>query len=173
MSESTLSRSSRGFLTGQETTRHSGFLHASFQQGAKHQSWHRTVHWYPKQGCKGHFRQTFSTSSASFASFSRRSCHKRQVCHQIFAVINQDTKHQQPLRVLSLQISNIVLCYIYIYIQSLNICIILYYDIFNLLFPPPRHTNLYTMDSNLSDQRSCHSSATQRYPAQCTSTSWS
>ena len=67
----------------------------------------------------------FSSSSATFASFSRRSCHKRQVCHQIFAVMNQDTKHQQPLRVLSLQISNnILLCYIYI--QSLNICIMIF-----------------------------------------------
>ena len=61
-------------LTGQETTQHSGFLHASFQQGAKHQSWHQTVPVRPKQGCKEHVLDIFDFSFLTVASFSCRSC---------------------------------------------------------------------------------------------------
>ena len=121
-------------LTGQETTQHSGFLHASFQQGAKHQSWHRTVPVRPKQGCKEHVLDIFDFSFLTVASFPVEAAYMTSLSSSICSY--QDAKHQEPLRVLSFYKSamhctyNMAICKV----SKLRYILCMYCDI-NLLFP--------------------------------------
>lgn len=157
-------------LAGQETTQHSGFLHASFQQGAKHQSWHRTVPVRPKQGCKEHVLDIFDFSFLTVASVSCRSCLHDKFVIKYLQLSRCETSEAFESS-LFLQICNALHYNMICKVSKLRYILCMYSDI-NLLFPRvsyqfKKHPWIFKA---CPPQRICH---TPRYPAQCPSTPWS
>ena len=120
-------------LTGQETTQHSGFLHASFQQGAKHQSWHRTVPVCPKHGWKEHVLDIFDFSFLTVASFPCRSCLHDKFVIKYLQLSRCETSGAFESS-LFLQICNALHYMAICKVSKLRYILCMYCDI-NLLFP--------------------------------------
>ena len=157
-------------LTGQETTQHSGFLHASFQQGAKHQSWHRTVPVCPKHGWKEHVLDIFDFSFLTVASFPCRSCLHDKFVIKYLQLSRCETSGAFESS-LFLQICNTLHYMAICKVSKLRYILCMYCDI-NLLFPRviPIQKHPWIIQF-CPPQRICSPPA--RYPAQCPSSPWS